>query len=266
MFYIIPAIVGQNIYSGFNVYKVVWLDFGSVVLLMKESPIKTRDIVKLAALPLLILLSLVIFIIVYRLLGLPPSMALVDIARKSLDEYGYPIAFAAAFIETIPPVNLYFPGSVVIVVAVSHSRTGALNPFLVLGLIEAAFIICYSLNYLVGRFGLHWFLVRCGLGPAIERSKLRISQRGMFWLWISCWHPNFGAIASVASGILSVPFIRFFSNMAFAVVLWNALFGSIAYFGSKNIMKLLDLRWLLVVVLLWIVWIIVKGMKSTKRN
>lgn len=223
-----------------------------------------RDIAKLSALPFLILLSLVVFIVVYRFLGLPSSTALVDLARKSLNQHGYPIVFAAAFIEAIPPVNLYFPGSVVIVVSVAHSRSGALNPFLVLGLIEFAFILCYSLNYFVGRFGFQWFLIWCGLGPAIERSKQRISQHGMLWLILSCWHPNFGAIASVASGVISVPFRRFLSNMTLAVLLWNAVFGCIAYFGSKNIMQLLDLRWLLVIVVFWLIWVVIKGIRSGK--
>lgn len=227
---------------------------------------KIVNIVKLAIIPILIFLSLLVFIIIYQFLGLPSSTALVELARKYLDLYGYPIAFAAAFVEAIPPVNFYFPGSVVIVVSVSHSRTGVLNPFGVLGLIELAFVICYSLNYFIGRFGFYWFLVRCGLGPAIERSKQKISKRGMLWLLISCWHPNFGAIASVASGILSIPFRRFLINIVLAVIVWNGIFGLIAYFGSDNIMKLLDLKWLLLLVAIWLIWIIIKGTKNTKGD
>ena len=219
---------------------------------------KILDVLKLITLPLLIIFSLVIFIVVYRFLGLPSSTALVDLARLYLDQYGYPIAFAGAFIESIPPLNLYFPGSVVIVVAVSHSRVGSLNPFIVLSLIEIAFIIAYSINYFVGRFGFHWFLIRCGLGGAIERSQRKISNRGMLWLFLSFWHPNFGSIASVASGILSIPFLKFFCNMMIAVFIWNGLFGCIAYFGGENVMQLLDLRWLLVFLVLWLLWLTVK--------
>jgi hypothetical protein len=40
-----------------------------------------KDIVRIAAFPLTVLILLVGFLIVYRLLGLPPSNELIDIAR-----------------------------------------------------------------------------------------------------------------------------------------------------------------------------------------
>jgi membrane protein DedA with SNARE-associated domain len=225
-----------------------------------------NDVIKVILLPLIMLLSLVVFVIVYHLLGLPSSFALIDLARNYLDLHGYPIVFAAALVETIPPINLYFPGSVVMVVAVAHSRTGSLNPFVVLFLIESAFIISYSLNYLVGKYGFHWILVRCGLGDLIERSKSKISEKGIFWLYLSLWHPNFGSITAVACGILLIPFHRFLVHIIFAVAAWNSLFGFVVFLGGDKVMRLLDLRWLAVMILIWLILLVIQMSKNSKTN
>jgi membrane protein DedA with SNARE-associated domain len=199
------------------------------------------------------------------LLNLRSTVTLLDAIRIALDRFGYTIAFCAAFIEAIPAVNLYFPGSVVIVVAVSYSRSGSLDPFIVIVLITLAFVICYSLNFYLGRLGLHGVLVRFGLGPSINKSREHISSHGLGWLMLASWHPNCCAIASIACGILSVPYHRFLSYMVPAVVVWNTLFGAAAYFGSKYIMRLLELRWFLFIVGIWLIWLVVRGFKSSRH-
>lgn len=214
--------------------------------------------VRIALLILILFLFVVAIVATYQFLNLTSSATFLDAIRIALDRHGYTIAFCAAFIEAIPPVNLYFPGSVVIVVAVSHSRSGALNPFIVIAVITLAFVICYSLNFCIGRLGLHGVLVRCGLGPSIDKAKRHIAHRGLGWLMLACWHPNCCAIASISCGILSVSYNRFLRFMLPAVVLWNALFGTAAYLGSSYIMRLLELRWLLVIGGIWLIWLVVR--------
>lgn len=215
----------------------------------------------------LILAAFVVAIVATsQMIDLTSSGSFVDATRTALDSYGYTIAFCAAFIEAIPPVNLYFPGSVIIVVAVSRSRSGDLNPIVMVAAIILAFVICYSLSFYVGRLGLHGFMMSCGLGRSIDKWRERLADRGLGWLMLASWHPNCCAVASVSCGILSVPYLRFLRYMLPAVVLWNALFGTLAYFGSNYIMRLLELRWLLLMGTAWFIWLFFRHLRGRSRK
>lgn len=221
--------------------------------------IEKNNIIKLAALPLVLIISTVIFIVIYKMMGLPATPALIKIARSALDEHGYPLVFVSSIIETIPPVNLYFPGSVVIVVSVAHSKTGAINPLIVLSLIELAFVIAYLGNYFIGRYGVYRYLLNCGLGPSIDNAKIKIERHGLSWLRLTCIHPNLGAISSIASGILRIPLRRFFLNMTLAVLIWNTFFGIVVYVYGEAVFEMLDLRWLLLLLFVWFLLNLAKG-------
>jgi membrane protein DedA with SNARE-associated domain len=218
-----------------------------------NTEIRFKDVLRAGMFPLIVFGLLLAFIGVYRLLNLPDSDELVRISEIYLARYGYYIVLAAAFVEAIPPVNFYFPGSAVVVLSVAFARQGTLNVFGVLGVAAGAFLFAYVLDYGVGKYGWSWVLVRCGLGPALERSQARIATHGLRWLWLSYVHPNVGAIAATSCGVLRVPFGRFLFHSALAITPWVVFWGALAFLGGKQVIKLIDVRWLVPVVIIWLV-------------
>ena len=211
-----------------------------------------KELLRVAAFPLIVLALLFGFIAAYQFLGLPNSAELVKICESYLGRYGYMIVFIAAFVETIPPINFYLPGSTVVVLSAAFARHGTLNIFAVLGVAGSAFLLAYILDYLIGRWGWHWVMLRCGLGPSLERSRQKVSVRGPSWLWWAYVHPNIGAIAATSCGILRIPFKAFMLHSVGALAVWVSLWGAGAFFIGDRMVKYLDIRWLIPLAFLWL--------------
>ncbi|HUT73668.1 MAG TPA: hypothetical protein VM221_02390 [Armatimonadota bacterium] len=217
--------------------------------------------IRIAAFPLSVLALSLAFIGVYRALGLPPSDQLVRMADSLMERYGYAIVFVGAFLEATPVVNVYLPGSTVVILAVAFSRRGTLNVFVVLAVATAAFLLAYAFDYAIGRFGWHALIRRLGFGSPLDRARDSILRRGTKWLWLGYVHPNVGALAATASGILRVPFGRFALLSAGAVTCWDAAWGAAAFFGAGIILRFLDMRWLIPFVIAWVIYALVRGMR-----
>lgn len=230
------------------------------------SKLTLKDFFRVARFPMIVLALLLGFIAAYQLLGLPNSDELVKISESYLARYGYLIVFIAAFIETIPPVNFYLPGSAVVVLSVAFARQGTLNVFVVLAVVVCAFLLAYVLDYFIGKWGWHWLMVRCGLGPALERSRQRVLSHGSSWLWWAYVHPNIGAIAATSCGILRVPFSTFLLHSIGAVVVWVSLWGAIAFLLGKEMIKFLDMRWLVLLVFVWLILTLRKRLCAHNRQ
>lgn len=225
---------------------------------MKE--LKTA--IRLASFPLTLLILLLGFMLVYRLLGLPPSDELVDLARSYMGKYGYLVVFIGAFLEATPVVNFYLPGSTVVILAVAFSREGTLNVFIVIAVATVAFLLAYILDYIVGLYGWHTLMIHCGLDDALERAQKRVSTHGARWVWLAYVHPNVGAVAGTACGVLQVPLLSFALHSVAALVCWDALWGVVAYFGASVILQFADIKWLALAILIWLILTLMKGFRK----
>jgi len=221
-----------------------------------------RSAVTIAAFPLAVLALLLAFIGVYQLLGLPASDELVEVANSYMARYGYVVVLIGALLEGTPVVNFYLPGSTVVVLAVAFSRHGALNVFAVLAVATLAFLVSYIFDYAAGRYGWYVLMLRFGLGPALDRTRGRVVQHGTKWLWVAYVHPNVGALAATACGILKVPFGRFVLLSIPALACWDALWGAITYFGADQLLRFLDMRWLIPAIAVWVLYAIIKGIRT----
>jgi membrane protein DedA with SNARE-associated domain len=119
-----------------------------------------KDRLQTAKYPLVIAALLLGFTLVYWLLGLPTSDELAKIVGNLLAQYGYTIVFVAALIETIPFFDVYFPGSTIVVLAVTLSQQGKLNVFIVLAIAGLTFIFGYLCDYVLGRYGIHRIFIK----------------------------------------------------------------------------------------------------------
>jgi membrane protein DedA with SNARE-associated domain len=194
--------------------------------------------------PLLLLAGLIVLVLIYQILDLPTNEELVEIVKVYFKLYGYPVLFFSALIEAIPGINLYYPGSTIILLAAAFSKSGQLNIVGVVFLTTLAFMLAYLFNYWIGKRGIHRFFIRFGLSESLEKTRIKIEKHGNKWIWISFVHPNLGALTAVSFGILKISLNKFVPHSLAALILWNTFWGALSYFGSEKIVGLIVARWL----------------------
>ncbi len=208
-----------------------------------------KKIIKSLAIPLILLLTLVVFLVIASIFFPTPDMLLEGLKHYFVI-YGYPVLIFSAIIESIPVINLYFPGSSIILLAAAFSRQGSLNIFIVILLTAGSFCLTYVLNYWIGHAGWYRLFERFGMAEALEKTKRQVGKHGSWWIWISYIHPNLGALTSTAFGILKLPFVPFIIQSVFANLVWASFWGTLMYYSSNNVIQILTARWLLVAILL----------------
>lgn len=220
---------------------------------------------------LMLLLMLCTLIAVFKIFHIPSNEELIKIIRVYFEKYGYPVLFMSAYIETIPVIYLYYPGSSVILLAAAFSRQGTLNIVGVILITALALLIGYTINYFIGKHG--WFKIfeKFGFGEMLENSKKKIEKHGDKWIWATYLHPNLGALTSTAYGILKMPFYKFFINSIFALLFWCAFWGILCYSSSGIVEGIINARWFLVgcgfiYVIFLITKILVKAKKPANSN
>jgi membrane protein DedA with SNARE-associated domain len=220
------------------------------------------------ALPLLLLVMLIVLLAVVKIFHIPSNEELIRVIKDYYERYGYPVLFISAFIESIPIICLYFPGSSIILLAASFSRQGTLNIFSVILVTASALMLGYIINYFIGKHGWFKIFVKFGLGDTLENSKKKIETHGGRWIWLTYVHPNLGGLTATAYGILKMPFRKFLITSIFALLFWCTFWGVLCFYGSGVIETVIKARWLLVscafvYLVFQIVKILVKGSKPS---
>lgn len=211
------------------------------------------QIARAVAIPVIALTLLLVFIVIYRLMGGPSPEILVKLAEQYYREHGYWIVFVGAIAESILLINLYLPGSLVIALGMVFSRQGTINPMAVVGIATLGFLVGMIFNYLLGRQGWYRLFLRFGLSSFIERARARLLKHGLLLVFATYFHPNCGAVVATGCGILRLPFGRFFIYSSAALLLWNTLWGIVIYLSGTVIIQALDLRYAALALILWAV-------------
>ena len=165
-----------------------------------------QRIVKALAISLILLATLVVFFVIASIF-FPTPDTLLEGLKYYFALWGYPVLIFSAIIESIPVINIYFPGSSIILLAAAFSRQGSLNIYAVIFFTAASFCLTYAMNYWIGHAGWHKLFIKFGMGDALEKTKKQVERHGSWWIWISYVHPNVGALTSVSYTHLTLPTI-----------------------------------------------------------
>src|ERR1044072_1515771 len=76
-----------------------------------------RRALKIVAFPLAVLAVFGLLYAIWRALDLPPEETLAQIAKTYLDRYGVVIVLVSAYLEGLLLIGWYFPGNLVVVLA-----------------------------------------------------------------------------------------------------------------------------------------------------
>lgn len=226
----------------------------------------TQTFWRYAIVPLIALSVLLIYLLIVWIFDLPNFQELTEIARNYYQTYGYIVVFISALIEGFLFVNWYFPGSFVLAFGVVFAAEGSLNPIVVVATIIAGFFIMSILNYLIGRYGFYRIFMKLGMRHSLTQMHERMEKYGLPIIFVTYFHPNISALASVAAGMLQLEFWKFLLFSIPALIFWNALAGTVVYFSGPAILKILSAYGMIGLLLVWILFMLVNYLRKRQKG
>ncbi|PIR83644.1 hypothetical protein COU18_03100 [Candidatus Kaiserbacteria bacterium CG10_big_fil_rev_8_21_14_0_10_51_14] len=162
----------------------------------------------------------IVIIFVREPLGLPGVDYLADIAKGFFDRYGLVTLFVAALIESLFMVSFYFPGSLVVILAilVSDRSIPALALIVLIG--WASVLTATAINYWLGREGFYRLLLKLGSGDTVHSMQGWLERRGKWAVFFSAVHPNILAITNICMGIARAGFLKTLMLSFLAIAFW----------------------------------------------
>jgi len=206
----------------------------------------------------LILITIIVIFFLLAYIGVIPKIAeLMSILKNIFNEYGIIAVMICAFFENIAGLNLYFPGSMVILFSMAMASGNPSKAFLLFLIIIFFSSLAHIINYLIFRL--------INFSKTEEKVNVYPSTLEFF---LSFWHPHFAVIVSMKSGALKMPFVSFFKKMMVAMFCWYIFWTIIMYYaGVFTIEKsYMGLIWLFFIYLFcWIIWDIYGVIKKNRH-
>lgn len=200
------------------------------------------------------LLWLSLFVIVFvtwRVLNLPEGAEMQTLVQSWLSTYGLPLVLFGSIVEALFFLGLYFPGSILIFLAVGLAPTPTYAVKVVL-LASLGMIVGYTINYFVGKHGWYRVLLRLGMRDGLEQAKRNMERNDVRYVAYTFWNAGFAAFTATAAGILHIPLRRFFTLIIPAVLIWNSLWGAVVYQLGEQALLMIDGRVVLAILIAWI--------------
>lgn len=213
--------------------------------------------------PALYTLGFFVLILAWNLFELPQGEALFSQLGDIFRRHGLWIVGVSALIEGLVLVNLYFPGSAVIAIAVIALRGQPAQAAMVVGITAVAFVVAAQINFLIGYYGVHALFLRMRGEAFLDRVKLWHARFGKWFIPLSFFHPNFGAFVAVACGKARYSPTKFMSLAASAILFWNTVWGLGVYSFSSAVQKAASNPWFILVALLG--WTLVRFILTWSR-
>lgn len=209
--------------------------------------------------PVVILLALFVGLTVTgRLLHVPVGDWLLAACHRYYGKYGYPAVFIGAFVEGLLVINLYLPGSTVVILGAVASRAGILNIWAVIGAASAGFVLAYLACYVVGWYGWYSAISHLGVAGSLDRARERMLVTGPRLIWLANIHPNLGALAATSAGVLRVPIRKFVVISGTSAICWTVFWGLVAFALGNTAVQLFN-SWLLVPVVVVLLVLAIAG-------
>jgi membrane protein DedA with SNARE-associated domain len=225
---------------------------------------RKQKIFQYAVLATIVLVFYIFLIYLYKKLGLPSPEDIISFTQKYYEKYGYAVVLIGAIAEGALFINWYLPGSIVVALGVVFAKQAGLSVPIVLSLIITGFFLTAILNYLLGRFGWYHVFMKLGLEGPLKKVQEKVEHKGLRVLLSTYIHPNFGALAATAAGILRLPFGKFLIYSFLSIAAWNSLWTVIFYFFGSALLNHMNL--LIIAGGVFVYFVFVKSFKETKVN
>ncbi len=226
---------------------------------------KLKNILKLLAIPFSLLIGYLILLAIQRIFNLPDNEHLIAAIKVYFDRYGLMMVFAGALMEGVLLLGQYFPGGFIIFLGVIAAGNDLGRVVEVVTIVSIAFVIGYSLNYAMGRYG--WYLIfkKFGLDQAIENAKNKLARHELNAILSTYWEPNLASITATAAGVLRIPFQKFSFYSIIGIIVWNAFWGTLVHLLGERAFELAGFKFVMIVFGVWVLIILINNF-VIKRN
>lgn len=213
---------------------------------------KPRDVFGIIWMPLFALLVFGSFYVVWALLDLPSEDEVLRVAETYFNSYGLLTILIAAILEGILLAGWYFPGSLVIVLGVVLAHNDIRQVIGVFAVTTIGLLIAQIFNFFIGKHGWYRLLAALGFREALEHAERQLAEYGPRIIFLTYWHPNFGALTATAAGTLKTPFRTFLFYSAIALVVWDTLWTILGYSLGRAAITAIGPKFVIAFVVIWI--------------
>lgn len=225
-----------------------------------------KKYLKILIAPALVLIAILLLDLLWKKLNLPPEEKLIPVIKSYFDSYGILVVFLASVVESAFVLGIYAPGGLVIFLGVMFSVGNPLHAILVVGSVILGFVIGFTIDYILGRYGWYKMFLHFGLDKALMKTRERVEKYGMSTAWVGYHHPDLGSLVATTYGILNYSYRRFLTLTLPPVVAWCAFWGVLAYVLGDNALQLIGYKMLLVILGVWIIARLIELKVSQKKN
>ncbi|MES2223966.1 MAG: VTT domain-containing protein [Patescibacteria group bacterium] len=226
---------------------------------------KLKEYTKLLLVPLGLLVIYLTMAFLWKVFGLPSDDQMIPIVKDYFNHYGILIVFLGALIEGFFIIGQYFPGGFIIFLGVISSVGDIPRAVAVVSVTSLAFFIAYTLNYFVGKYGWYKVLLKFGFGHSLLTAKGKLEKQGLNAVIFSYWEPNLASIIATAAGTLNISLRKFSAYSLFGIVIWNIFWGVLVYTLGDNALKIIGIKYVLVIFGVWILILLLKKFISGRK-
>lgn len=216
--------------------------------------------------PVVIIALLFLLDFIFKLFNFPSGKELIPIIKTNFETYGVWLVFLSAILESTFVVGVYAPGSIVIFLGVLFSIGNPAQAIFVVFAAIVGFLIGFTLDFFLGKYGWYKFLLHFGFENAILKTKEKIEKYGISTAWVGYYHPNFGALLATTYGILQYSYKKFIFITLPPILVWYSFWGIISYLLGDQVLKLIGYKILLIIFGAWILARIIEIKISSYKN
>ena len=209
-------------------------------------------------------ISILVFLSVLFLLShtrVIPSPEQVATGMSALfRDYGIPMVAICSFIENIIGVNAYFPGSIVILVAMGSTAGNPQLAIVTYFAIVIPAVIAHHVNYFIG-----WVSTEKATAFATTIKSSKGAQRNQWvWFFSTLWHPHFAAMTCLICGAYRIRYLEFAKYYIVAGVFWTSFWALLVYHLGHTISSHPQLAG--IVYLYTVIWLLVDLWRFQRKS
>jgi membrane protein DedA with SNARE-associated domain len=224
-----------------------------------------RRAFSILAFPLAVLATFGLLYAIWLALDLPPEETMAQAAKEYLDRYGLVIVLIGAYLEGLLVIGWYFPGTLVIVLALIFAAPHPSRFALTAAIAGTGLLSAFVTNFFAGKYGWYRLLLAFGLREPLDNAQKRLTKYGLSAIFTTYWQANLASCISTAAGILQFPVSRFFAYSFVAETLWITFWSSLIFFLGSAALSLVGFRMILFLIMLWIAGRLIYRWKFEKK-
>jgi len=201
-------------------------------------------------LPHLVVFGVLILLSILAAVGVLPPMGELSLQLGQLiNEGGLGLIFAASFVENLPTVNAYFPGSVVLLVTMTSTSGDPARAVWVYMAVVVPAILANLLSFLAGR------LMWQKRGHRVEPNRTK-RVWGLVMLYIfNYWHPHLASMVALSTGSEGVTISHHLRAFLPVSLGWSLIWAVALYNMGMSVNFSAQMNWLVwVYLILWFLW------------